>query len=174
MFLVTAPSLVTVGNNMFTFRGNVGKIIRELGALTSGPNSIYKKAGEQLKDQLLEEFDSLVRETPQWTGTTAASWEIGFPSNISGDVETQPERTRVEALQRGAEPACSIATRKARRSLTGDFKKIATQDIIVANSAPGFETAEEGPVRPDNTPPGALSRFEGRVAAMEIEVDFYK
>ena len=63
---------------------------------------------------------------------------------------------------------------KARTSLSGDFKKIAIQDIIVSNDSPGFETAEEGPVRPVNTPPGALARFEARIDSLDILVDFYK
>lgn len=159
---------------MIRVRGNVSKAIRELGALTRGPASIYRKAGAQLRETLLEEFDTLVRETPQWTGTTAASWEIGFLSDITGVVEQQPERKRDEALAKGTEPACSISMVKARTSLSGDFKKIAIQDIIVSNDSPGFETAEEGPVRPVNTPPGALARFEARIATMDIEVDFYK
>jgi len=159
---------------MINFKSDVGAAIRELGALTRGPNSIYNRAGAALKETLLEEFDTLVRETPQWTGTTAASWEIGFPSDITGSVEKQPDRNREEALSKGAEAACNVAMDKARTSLTRDFRKIKNQDIIVSNDAPGYDRAEEGPVRPENTPPGALKRFEARVATLYIEVDFLK
>lgn len=159
---------------MLNFRNDVGKALRELGEMTRGPNSIYNKAGAALRESLLEEFDTLVRETPQWTGTTAASWEIGFPSDLTGAVETQPDRNREEALSKGAEAACNIAMAKARTSLSGDFGKIKTQDIIISNDAPGYDRAEEGPVRPENTPPGALKRFEARVGTMNIEVDLTK
>jgi len=153
---------------------DVSEGIRQLGALTAGPRSIYKVTASQLREKLLDEFDILVRETPQWTGTTAASWEIDFDTNITGDVETQPERTRDQALSKGSEAACGIAMAKASTSLNGDFKLYAQRDIVVANAAPGYDRAEEGPVRPENTPPGALKRFEARIALMDFEVDFYK
>lgn len=159
---------------MFRVRSNVSDALRQLKALTTGPNSIYKIAGTQLRDAILDEFDVLVRETPQWTGTTAASWEIGFPSDVTGIVETQPERKREEALSKGTEPACGIAMSKARTSLTSDLSKYKTQDIILINEAPGFDRAEEGPVRPVNTPPGALKRFEARIDTLDILVDFPK
>ena len=94
---------------MLKVRTNISSIMRAAGLETKGKNSIYNKIGAQLKDALLDEFDVLVRETPQWTGTTAASWEIGFPSDIEGKIEEQPPRKREEALSKGSEAACSIS-----------------------------------------------------------------
>ena len=159
---------------MIRVKSNVSEAIRQLKTLTAGPNSIYNVAGTQLRDAILGEFDVLVRETPQWTGTTAASWEIGFPSDITGSVETQPERKREEALSKGTEPACGIAMSKAKTSLPSDLSRYKTQDIVLSNEAPGYDRAEEGPVRPINTPPGALKRFEARIDTLDILVDFPK
>ena len=155
-------------------RTNASEVLRQLGVVTSGKDSIYHKAGAQLKSKLLEEFETLVRETPQWSGTTAASWEIGFYRDITGEVETQPRRSLEEALQKGSEPACQIAIHKAQTSIPDDLSQIKTQDIIVSNESPGYDTAEDGPVRAVNTPPGALARFEARVAALDFDVDLYK
>lgn len=158
-----------------TSKSNPSELLRQLKALTTGPNSMYRRADSTLKDMLLEEFDVLVRETPQWTGTTAASWQIGFQSEVTTDVEEQPERSLAEALQKGSEAACSIAMAKARTTITGNFDKYKTQDIWITNEAPGYERAEEGPVRAVNTPPGALKRFEARLATRpDIEIDTSK
>lgn len=160
---------------MIKVKSDVSALIKQLGALTRGPNSIYRRTGRELKAQLIEDFTILVRETPQWTGTTAASWEIGFPSRLTGEVKEQPERTRAEALQKGSEAACAIALSWADKTISDDFGEIATQGIILSNDAPGFDRAEEGPVRPENTPPGALKRFEARILTMpDIEVDLNK
>lgn len=157
-------------------RGSVSQSLRSSGFLqTSGKNSIYRKAGSQLVEKILGEFEVLVRETPQWTGTTAASWEIGFKEDVTGQVFTQPERTREEALSKGSEAACTIAINKSKFTLMdADLVKIASQDIVIGNEAPGYDTAEEGPVRAENSPPGALARFEARVSMLDFEVDFYK
>ena len=156
-------------------RGSVSQQLRNGFIETTGKNSIYRKAGSQLVEKILGEFEVLVRETPQWTGTTAASWEIGFKDDITGQVFTQPERTRREALEKGSEPACTISINKSKFTLMDvDLSKIARQDIVIGNEAPGYETAEEGPVRPENSPPGALDRFMARVSLIDFEVDFYK
>lgn len=158
-------------------RAKVSKILFDADVFqTKGPNSIYRKAGSQLVEKILGEFDVLVRETPQYTGTTAASWEIGFMRDLPGEVTEQPAIKKGEKpLSKGSEVACQISMDRARKTLTEtDLPKYATQDIIVNNAAPGYDTAEEGPVRAVNTPPGALKRFEGRIAALDFEVDFYK
>lgn len=161
---------------MIRAKANISDDLRRAGVFqTTGPNSIYRKAGSQLRDKVISEFKDLVIETPQWTGTTAASWEIGFSGDITGSVEEQPERTKEQALQRGSQPACDIAIANAERSFTeSDLRHYAKEDLLVSNTAPGYDTAEEGPVRQVNTPPGALKRFESRIAALDFEVDFYK
>ena len=158
-------------------RGSVSQQLRNGFIETSGKNSIYHKAGSQLVEKILGEFEVLVRETPQWTGTTAASWYIGMTRDEStlDQVNTQPERTSKEALKKGSEPACAFSINKSKSTLMdADLVRIATEDIVVGNSAPGFDRAEEGPVRPENSPPGALDRFMARVSLIDFEVDFYK
>ena len=158
-------------------RGSVSQQLRNGFIETAGKNSIYRKAGSQLVEKILGEFEVLVRETPQWTGTTAASWYIGMTRDEStlDQVNTQPERTRKEALEKGSEPACAFSISKSKFTLMdADLSKIARQDIVIGNEAPGYETAEEGPVRPENSPPGALDRFMARVSLIDFEVDFYK
>ena len=44
-------------------RADVSEVLRQTGMITSGKNSIYHQAGAQLKSKLLEEFETLVRET---------------------------------------------------------------------------------------------------------------
>lgn len=162
-------------------RSNISKGIRELNAITSGPNSIYKKAGSQLRSAILEEFKTLVRETPQWSGTTAASWKLGFMYKVDQSMVEMPQpASREEALSRGAEPACQIAINNAMGALSPDLRDYMRigrgggQDIVLYNEAPGYETAEEGPVRPVNVEPGALKRFESRIDSLDILVDFLK
>lgn len=158
-------------------RGSVSQQLRNGFIETAGKNSIYRKAGSQLVEKILGEFEVLVRETPQWTGTTAASWYIGMTRDEAtlDQVNTQPERTKKEALQKGSEPACTFSINKSKFTLMdADLARIATEDIVVGNSAPGFDRAEEGPVRPENSPPGALDRFMARVSLIDFEVDFYK
>lgn len=160
------------------FRASPSQALRGSNFLiTSGKQSIYHQPAAQLVDKLLKEFATLVRETPQWTGTTAASWYIGFYEDepTINQVYTQPDRTAKEALCKGTEPACAISINKSKYTLTNvDLAKIARTYIVVGNDAPGYETAEEGPVRFVNSPPRALERFMARVSLMDFEVDFYK
>ena len=64
---------------------DISKFLKDLGAMTRGPNSIYRAGGRALREALLEEFKILVQETPQFSGSTAASWQIGFPEDTYGD-----------------------------------------------------------------------------------------
>lgn len=160
---------------MIKARMEVSKAIKDLGVMTKGPNSIYNVAGRQLRESLLNEFKILVRETPQYSGSTAASWKLGFAfqTDKSAVILPKPE-TLSEALHKGSEPACQIAINEAMGNLSPDLQDYKKHDIMLYNEAPGFDTAEEGPVRPVNTPPGALKRFEARIATMDILVDFPK
>jgi len=156
---------------------NVSAFTRELNAITSGPDSIYRAGGKAIRAALMEEFETLVRETPQFSGSTAASWQIGFPEDTYGNdyVELPKPASGIEAMQRGNDPAVTIATTRARANLfSTDPSRYFRQDIVILNEAPGYETAEEGPVRQVNAPPGALKRFEARWATHQIIVDFQK
>ena len=161
---------------------DVSKFIKDLNAMTKGPDSIYRAGGRALREALMEDFEILVKETPQFSGSTAASWQIGFPEDTYGDgtpgsdyVELPKPSGADEAMRRGNDPAVTIATTRARANLFHtDPERFVRQSIVILNNSPGFETAEEGPVRPENTPPGALKRFEARFATREIIVDFQK
>ena len=158
-------------------KSNVSKFIRDLNAMTAGPDSIYRAGGRALREMLMEEFKTLVQETPQFSGSTAASWQIGFPEDTYGNdfVELPASSGADEAMHRGMDPAVSIAvTRGTANLMHTDPERFFRSDIVILNNAPGFETAEEGPVRAVNTPPGALKRFEARVATAEIIADFQK
>lgn len=152
-----------------------GQFIRDLNMMTAGPNSIYARGERALRQVLLEEFHTLVQETPQYSGSTAASWRIGFYAPTEYTMMWPPS-SAADALAKGMDPAVSIAVGYARESLgvTGYDMLKNRQDITITNGAPGYETAEEGPVRQVNTPPGALKRFIGRFAARTIVVDFQK
>lgn len=161
---------------------DISKFIKDLNAMTQGPDSIYRAGGRALREMLLENFEILVKETPQFSGSTAASWQIGFPEDTYGDgtpgsdfVELPKPAGGDEAMRRGMAPAVGIAIARGTANLMHtDPERFVRQAIVVLNNAPGFETAEEGPVRAVNTPPGALKRFEARVATAEIIADFQK
>ena len=155
-------------------RGNISAFQRELGMLTTGPNSIYARGERALRQVLLEEFHTLVQETPQYSGSTAASWRIGFYAPTEYTMMWPPS-SAADALAKGMDPAVSIAVGYARESLgvTGYGMLKNRQDITITNGAPGYETAEEGPVRQVNTPPGALKRFVERFSHRVIALDDY-
>lgn len=161
---------------MINFRTNISQFIRDLGVMTKGENSIYQAGGRDLRNFLFEEFKTMVRETPQFSGSTAASWEIGFPGSVSeaGDyVELPKPADGIEAARKGDQYACDIAIDKAFATLMGaDPEAYIRKDLLLVNNAPGFETAEEGPVRDVNDPPGAMSRFIERVESAGIIEDF--
>ena len=152
---------------------NVSKFIKELGTITKGKSSIYNVAGANLRKALLDEFEILVRETPQYSGSTAASWKIGFYQDLDTSAVELPKPASVnEALSKGTEGPCNIAISAAEKALSSDLREYFRSDITLHNEAPGFDTSEEGPVRPINTPPGALKRFESRLAHMKILEDY--
>lgn len=161
---------------MLGFKMNISEFARDLNAMTSGPNSIYRAPGQALRNFLLDEFKTLVYETPQYSGSTAASWRIGFGRDLDTKATLLPKpKSWHEALEKGSEWPCMIAISNALTDLPEALaERYMRQDIVLANEAPGFDTAEEGPVRAVNTPPGMLKRFEARVATAEILVDFQK
>lgn len=151
-------------------RSNLSDFAREIGIL--GNSVVFKVSGEALRDAIEEEFETLVQETPQWDGTTAASWSIGF--RPGEHLREQPEREREGALYKGHQEAVDVALAANAGSIPGDFRGYQTADLVITNPAPGFETAEEGPVREVNQPAGALKAFESRFEDLVIEADFGK
>lgn len=154
-------------------KANVSKTLRDAKFFTTGANSLYRESASELRDVLLDEFRTMVYETPQYTGSTAASWRIGFLQFM--DTAYTEIKLGESPLAKGHSTACEMAMVKAEQTLTDDFSmyfggkgKGFGQDIVIENEAPGFDTAEEGPVRSVNTPPGALKRFIARLATREI------
>lgn len=165
---------------MINFRTNVSKFIRDLGAMTTGEDSIYQAGGRELRDFLMDEFTTLVRETPQFSGSTAASWELGFRGDVreGTDYDELPKPAAgIEAARKGSEFACSKAIDRAFTTIMAhDPKQYITQDLILVNNAPGFDTAEYGPVRPENAPPDPpkmMERFKERIESAGL-IDKYR
>jgi len=65
--------------------------------------AIFKDIGNTLAQGIWVHFKTLVEETAQYSGTTAASWNLSMGGDQS--VREQPERTRDEALQKGHQAA---------------------------------------------------------------------
>lgn len=154
---------------------DISSKIREVGSLGT---VMLNAVGDALAQGIWEEFETLVIETPQYTGTTAASWNL----SIGGDesVRTQPPRTRETALEKGHMDAVREALVHSATALdnlsvmaVGSKKGKYTQPyaaIVVENNAPGSEIAEEGPVRPINEPAHALERFNQRLASKHFQL----
>ena len=158
-------------------RMNISKFNRDLGAMTRGPNSMYSQGGRELRAALMEEFETLVKETPQFSGSTAASWQIGFPGDLYGGftpgddfVQLPKPANGIEAMKKGMNPAIDISITRAKATLfSTDPDQYMTKDLVIVNNAPGFETAEEGPVRQVNDPARALDRCRARWEAKIIK-----
>lgn len=153
----------------FKVKSNISQFLRELGVITRGKNSIYNLAGRALIDALFNEFKDMVYDTPQWTGTTAASWHIGFDADSSVNDMGDPNKIQ---YWKGHQEACMVSIGGNTDFLSSDPKRVLYRDIIINNEAEGFESSEYGPVRYVNDPAGPLGRFEGRVGALNIVVDF--
>ncbi len=144
---------------------------------------VYRAIEQELGALLWEEFDQLLNETPQWTGTAAASWNMAITGIATGKtlgeggVRKQKELSRKNALQKGHGAAVNIA-----RSENASFKKDMNGGLFHRNSAlprgaigiwnnsESIKTAEGGPLRAENKPPGAFQRFEARIGELTIDL----
>ena len=130
-----------------------------------GSTAIYTVAGQAIADGIWVEFEQLVRETAQYTGTTAASWNLGMAFGKSyGGVRARELGPDESPLSVGHGAAVSLALNANRGNLEGLGKTILRSGINVWNEAPGSERSEEGPLRGVNESAiGAFSRFQERV-----------
>ena len=151
------------------FRTNLSEFAKQVAVV--GKRTIFQEAGNALRDAVMEDFDTLLLETPQWDGTTVASYNIGFYP-VSEEVREQPMLEREDALQKGHLSAVNVARSANANAIPDGFEGWRRSDLLIVNEAPGFETAEEGPVRPVNSPAGALARFMDRFEDRIIDVDF--
>ncbi len=130
---------------------------------------VYKDIGVALTEKLWVEFERLVKETPQYTGTAAASWNIGMPgmAGAGGGVRVQRKRTRETALRMGHMAAVGEALGSNFGFLNIVAEKWSTADILIWNDAESSLYAEYGPLRPINDPGLlAFSKFVGRLTTL--------
>lgn len=139
-------------------RTNLSQMAREIDQMGK---AVFDKVGDALAQGIWEEFVVLLYETPQWTGTTAASWNLSMGGDHS--VREQPERSRKQALSKGHDAAVQIAKAHNFKSLLAISTEYKQKAIVVENHAEGAERAELGPVRDINEPAKAMARFEQRV-----------
>lgn len=154
-------------------RGNISQFARNLRSISSV--TLFKRAGESLKEAIEDEFDVLLEETPQYSGSTVASYRLGLGSGTEDvHVELPEPASAQEAFAKGSQAAINIARSASAGALPESetlIKRLRTSDIVVTNGAPQWERAEEGPLRPVNEPVGAFNRFEERIADKIIEVN---
>lgn len=147
---------------------NLSKVVREIDYLGQ---AVLKDIGDTLAAGIWDEFETLVMETAQWTGTTAASWNLYMKYRMVAPdegIREQPKRTRKQALNKGHMHAVSIALNANLSRLDDITTDYRTSDIVISNNAPGAEQAESGPLRDVNQgAAGALARFEQRVASKQ-------
>jgi len=150
---------------------NLSKVVRDIDYLGQ---AILKDIGDTLAAGIWDEFETLVMETAQWTGTTAASWNLYMKYRMvapEGDVRDMGKRTRAQALQKGHMHAVAVALNANLGRLDEITTDYRTSDIVISNNAPGSERAESGPLRDVNQgAAGALARFEQRVASKQWNV----
>ncbi len=131
--------------------------------------NIYKVAGYSIADGIWEEFQQLVADTAQWTGTTAASWNLSAGGFLDrGGVRTMPDRKKEDALQAGDQHAVQVALLNNYDRITGSniYKNVLTSGINVWNESPAAMTGriERGPLRDVNQSSiGAFARFQARI-----------
>ena len=161
---------------MINWKVNISQFFRDLKLETSGPNSIYKREGRALRDSLWREFETLLDETAQRSGSTVASWRIGMMYDTPTEFVELPARSKGDFLQKGSQGPIALA-----RMANVDFKisdmdlrTLALQDIVLTNGSPHFDQAEGGPLRRENAPAGAMERFALRVADIDLLDDFKK
>lgn len=146
-------------------RSNLSQMAREIDYLGK---AIFKDVGDALALGIWEEFEILVKETAQWTGTTAASWNLSMGGDQS--FREQPERSRQQALSKGHSAAVQVALAYNFGKLDDITEKYRYQAVVIENHAPGANRTELGPLREVNQPSGALARFEQRVAFKTFEL----
>lgn len=132
-------------------------------------HSIYKVCADELADGFEEEFRQLVIETAQYTGSTAASWNIATKGAAShGEVRIRELGPGETPLHAGHMAAVNLAL-NANEGNLDDFRNSTigalNSGINVWNDVPWAEEADSGKRRPENAEAnGAFSRFQERIA----------
>ena len=141
------------------------KQLREISSVT-----LYKRGGQALKEAIEDDFDVLLMQTPQYSGSTVASYRIGLRAEDAFEILPKPASAN-EAFERGHETAVNIARVANAGSIPDDYKGYLTKDLTITNGSPQWDVVEYGPVRDVNEPAGAFERFKERLSNKIIDVD---
>ena len=141
------------------------KQLREISSVT-----LYKRGGQALKEAIEDDFDILLMQTPQYSGSTVASYRIGLKAEDTFEILPKPASAN-EAFERGHEAAVNIARVANAGSIPDDYKGYLTKDLTITNGSPQWDVVEYGPVRDVNEPAGAFERFKERLSNRIIDVD---
>ena len=141
------------------------KQLREISSVT-----LYKRGGQALKEAIEDDFDVLLMQTPQYSGSTVASYRIGLRAEDAFEILPKPASAN-EAFERGHETAVNIARVANAGSIPDDYKGYLTKDLTITNGSPQWDVVEYGPVRDVNEPAGAFERFKERLSNRIIDVD---
>ena len=141
------------------------KQLRDISSVT-----LYKRGGQALKEAIEDDFDILLMQTPQYSGSTVASYRIGLKAEDTFEILPKPASAN-EAFERGHEAAVNIARVANAGSIPDDYKGYLTKDLTITNGSPQWDVVEYGPVRSVNEPAGAFERFKERLSNRIIDVD---
>ena len=141
------------------------KQLRDISSVT-----LYKRGGQALKEAIEDDFDVLLMQTPQYSGSTVASYRIGLKADDTFEILPKPASAN-EAFERGHETAVNIARVANTGSIPDDYKGYLTKDLTITNGSPQWDVVEYGPVRDVNEPAGAFERFKERLSNKIIDVD---
>lgn len=163
---LTVAAFVIAGHDMI--KGNLSQFAKELRNL--GSATIFKRAGQALKESIEDDFDTMLMQTPQYSGSTVASYRIGLAAEDTYDQLPEPASAN-DAFERGHETAVNIARVANAGAIPEDYKGYLRKDLIITNGSPQWDVTEYGPVRDVNEPAGAFERFKQRLETKIIDVD---
>lgn len=150
---------------MFYLKTDLSQAAREVSA--TGKAS-FAAVGDAIAQGIWEEFEVLVYDTAQWTGTTAASWNLSLGG---GRIAIRRIGSKKTPLHRGHSTAPEKAL-DANRYVLPEIATVAiptkgritNMPIVIENYARGAYTAEHGPLRLVNIKGlEALERFRSRL-----------
>ena len=147
---------------------NASQFARQLRDISSV--TLYKRGGQALKEAIEDDFDILLMQTPQYSGSTVASYRIGLKADDTFEILPKPASAN-EAFERGHETAVNIARVANAGSIPDDYKGYLTKDLTITNGSPQWDVVEYGPVRDVNEPAGAFERFKERLSNRIIDVN---
>lgn len=151
---------------------NLNEVARQLTKIVTS-RQLFIRGGMVLKEAIEDDFDTMLLQTPQYSGSTVASYRLGYMYETPTVHEVLPEPASAqEAFERGHQTAVNLA-RVANAGFFGDpnYEKMIRKDIIITNGAPQFETAEYGPVRMVNEPAHAVETFKNSLKSRLYPVD---